>query len=153
MEQEKSTPISQDKDASSTGSYLRGEPAQCIEHRGISEELRMNKYHILLLVERLLRRNKIPDYTDILPWLGVLFAVLLPLVAADFHDFLGLSKEAWKAFCFMAAIVSGVIMIYVFIKAYVCRKEKCKTSEDIVEDIINKMSEEREKLSKMSPTS
>jgi hypothetical protein len=48
---------------------------------------------------------------------GILVAVLMTLLTADFKDGLGLKKEVWQAIFLMAAATSGVWFVYAVARA------------------------------------
>ncbi len=75
-------------------------------HAGIDENMLMNKWHLILVIERLRYRSRIPKPEDALPWGGIFLALLLALIPADFQDFAGFPAAVWEAGTVILAIVS-----------------------------------------------
>jgi hypothetical protein len=118
-----------------------------LEHSGISETINMNKYHLLLVMERLKKGSKVPGPVDVWPWVGTFVAFLLSAITAEPRDLWGLKAAVWESIFVIAAILSLVMCFCRGIQAYTHRKERAKTPENEVDDIIKQMASDREKIS------
>jgi len=121
---------------------------QSVEHRGISEWLRMNRYHLILVTERLKKGSKVPCYSDAWPWAGTFFAFLLAMATTDCKSFLGLSADTWQAIFIIATLLSFGVTTNRLIQAFIHRKERSKTPEQEVDEIIEELAKGRDKLAK-----
>jgi amino acid transporter len=131
-----------------SGTYQWSNNEQRREYHGISEFLMMNKYHLILVLDRLKKGSKIPNYSDIWPWIGTFLAFLLVLVTTDCKDILGLPSSEWQAIFIIALFASFGMVIYTLCRAIIHRKERAKTPEEEVEQIIAQMASDREKIGK-----
>ena len=145
MEPEKPSPSPNQQ---TSGTYQRSDKEQRLEHHGISEWLTINKYHLVLVLDRLKKGSKIPTYTDIWPWLGTFLAFLLALVTTDCKNTLGLPSATWYAIFIIALSASLVMVIYTLCRAIIHRKERAKTPEEEVEQIITQLASDRQKMVK-----
>jgi len=108
----------------------------------------MNKYHLILVLDRLKKGSKIPTYSDIWPWVGTFFAFLLALVTTDCKNILGLAPSTWQAI-FVIALGGSLVMVGVTsYRVFIHRKERAKTPEEEVEQIIAQMASDREEMNK-----
>lgn len=121
---------------------------QSLEHTGIPEWIRMNRYHLVLVVERLKKGSKIPSYSDVWPWVFTFFAFLLAVSTTDCKAFLGVPAGTWQAIFIIATVLSFGVTVYTLWQAFIHRKERSKTPEEEVDEIIEKLEEDREKLAK-----
>ena len=131
---------------SAPGDYKFGGKADTFEYRGVNEQITMNRYHLTLVLERLKKGSKVPNYGDVWPWVGVFLALLLSLIPADFQDYWGLPAATWQAIALLLTGVSLVVIVCVLWRAYRHRDERAKTPEEEVQGIIGQMAADREKL-------
>jgi hypothetical protein len=72
------------------------------------------------------------------------------LLPGDFKDALGLEALVWKALIVILIILSGAATIILFVWwAIWCIKYPAKTTEQIYEDIVRDLAEERERLAEI----
>lgn len=119
-----------------------------VHHDSPSEIIDMDKHHLILILERLKKGSTIPTYSDVWPWVGVFFALLLALLPTDFQNFWGLSAATWEAIAVILLIASVVMIVVVLCRAYQYRGERAKTPEGEVQEIIDQIAVDREKLGK-----
>ena len=117
-------------------------------HSGVLEQIEMNKYHLILVLERLKKGSKIPSYGDACPWVGLGLAFLLALIPADFKDFLELSAATWQAIAIILMGASFLKAGHVLWQAWKYRDERTETPEEAVQKIVAQMTEDQKKLSK-----
>lgn len=125
-----------------------GDKSDSIIHRGPREEIIINRFHLILVLERLKKGSKLPSYRDVWPWIGTFVAFLLTLVTAECKDFLSFKATSWQAIFFIATVLSFGMIVYTLIQAFAYRKERSKKPEEEVDEIIEKMAKDREKLAK-----
>jgi hypothetical protein len=128
------------------------EAAAITVYRARTEELRMNKWHVIHII------RKVRDEQTILPkgdWVVAAFALAvalaLPLISADFKDALGVEKAVWKAVDLMLILLStaatlGLLIWWVISKLV----NRPRSEETIVQGIIDEM--ERERQNQGAPT-
>jgi hypothetical protein len=117
-----------------------------IEHRSINEMIKMNKYQVLLLVERLLKKPKPPQLEHVAIPLGLCLAFLLSLFTSDFKDFLGVKASDWHGFTFFLFWTTAGIAAIMFL-VWLFQRRKNKTPEEIVNDLIQQIECDYERLS------
>jgi len=118
-----------------------------IEHRSINEMINVNKYQVMLLIDRLLKKPKLPQLEHVAVPLGFCLATLLSLFTSEFKDFIGISASDWHGLTFSIFVLSaGLTIILFFMWLYKEIREKKKTPEEMVNDMIKQIECDKEKL-------
>lgn len=109
-------------------------------HAAPPEDVRLNKYHLLWTIERLLKRRFRP-HGD---WAAIPAATALAsftaLLTADFRDTLGFDKATWHA-VFVLLTISMTIATIVFLVWWLTDKfvHHDQTPLEIVEEIMDQI--------------
>lgn len=126
-------------------------PGAPLVHQGPDERLEMNKYHVLLVIERLLGKSKWPSFGDVLIPFALFLGTLLTLLPSDFQDFGNIKASVWEAFTFLVTVASGLttgVLLILWLRNR--SKYPPKTAEQIVEDICGQMARDRERATQVS---
>ncbi len=121
-----------------------------LRHRGINEELTMNRYHLALVIERMKQKPKGPRFEHVIIPLGIFLATLLSILPSDFRDYLGYEAAFWESMAVIIAILSAsatIILFALWLRNEICRKEK--TSLEMVDEVIKEMENDRKKVASM----
>lgn len=102
----------------------------------------LNKYHLTLILDRMAKKGRMPRYEDAWPWAGTFVALLLSLLPADFRDFLGIGAAVWQAIAIILAFATFGWTVVLLMKAYCSHKERDKTPEQVVEEVIQQMAKD-----------
>ena len=119
-------------------------------HEGPDESLRMNKYYLTRVIDRLQKRR-----TPHLEWVAVPFAIFLTLLLAllpgNFQtDYAGISQYTWEAVALIATVVTGIGAGILFVWwAYHAWHHPGKNPEEIVDEIIDEMTRDNERLQRL----
>jgi len=105
----------------------------------------MDKYHLILVIDRLKKGSKLPAYSDAWPWATTMIAFILAGVTATPRSFLGFEGTSWEALFIISALLSAGVLTYKLRQAWKCRKERAESPEEIVEDIIRQKAADRER--------
>jgi hypothetical protein len=119
------------------------EPAKGIDWQAAPHTLHMNKYQFLYVLQRVLEAfgrveaQRITADSVVGP-LGILLAVVLALVTADFKNALGVPQGAWEGMFLLAALVAAIWTIYKFLewRRYVNQKVVLKTAEQWYHEVV-----------------
>ncbi len=118
-----------------------------IEHRSVNEMINVNKYQVMLLIERLLRKPKPPQLEHVAIPLGLCLATLLSLFTSQFRDFIGISSSDWHGLTFSIFVLTAGLTVFLFgMWLYRTIFEKKKTPESMVNDMIKEIELDKEKL-------
>ncbi len=121
-------------------------PAFGLTHEAPPERLVMNKYHLLLVIDRLMKKPKGPALEHVFIPFALFMGSLLSLVPKDFQDYWGMSGATWQAVAFIIVIMSGSATIGLFIWWLVCAiKYPRQTSDQIFDDICDQIAKDRER--------
>ena len=118
-----------------------------INYKDTNEVLHINKYHLLLVLERLEKQKlKFPLLEHVMIPFGVLIPTLVAFLTADFKNSLGLGAHVWQMFILTIMVLSTLVTA-VFLGLWVRNRIRHKptTPDKIVEEIIKEM--ERRKRS------
>ena len=128
---------------------IPGRPdVESILHTDVSEKIEMNKYHLLWVMERLSKKSKGPHLEHVAIFAAMLLGVLFTLLPADFGDYLGRPAAVWEALATGVTVFAGLATLFLFIWWVVNKcKERTQTPEDVVNEIIDQMAKDRERLS------
>ncbi len=121
-----------------------------LRHRGINEELTMNRYHLALVIERMKQKPKGPRFEHVIIPLGIFLATLLSILPSDFRDYLGLEAAVWESMAVIIAILSAsatIILFVLWLRNEIGQKEK--TSLEIVDELIKEMENDHLKVASM----
>jgi len=123
-----------------------------LTHQGPDEHLIMNKYHVLLVIERLMKKPSWPNWEHILIPFGLLLGTLFSLLTATFQDYLGVKASVWEAFALFVIVLSGITTV-VFFLMWLRNKSKnpTQTAEQIVENICAQMDKDQERAAQSQP--
>ena len=120
-----------------------------ITYEAPSEIVAMNKYHIQLVLERVMGKPRNPTLEHVLIGLAFFMGVLLAWLPRDFKDFLGIRAEVLEASLLLLVILSGIGTVVLFILWLRNRvKYPRKSSDDIVKDICDEIAKDRDKAIK-----
>jgi hypothetical protein len=125
-----------------------------IDYTGVNETVHMNKYHFLLVVQRLLSKPKGPHLEHVAIPFGIFLAILLVMLTSSFKDSLGVKAEVWQSVAIIFAILSAGTTVFLFIKWCINKvKMKEQTPEDVLKDVLIQMEDQREKLASVETKS
>lgn len=119
-----------------------------INYKDTNEVLHINRYHLLLALERLEKKNpKFPLFEHTMIPFGILISTLVALLTADFKNSLGLSADVWQMFILAVMVVSALITA-VFLGLWMRNRGryKLRTPDEIVEGIIKEMEHQKRAL-------
>lgn len=127
------------KNTSKSG-YEVADSSQVITHRGIQEEVTMNRFHLERELDKIKDRIKSPNFSDTWPWFVTALAFLITLsTTSEYKNALGLSSSTWQAINIIAGILSIAYAIFLSCQAISSHKERNKKTEDIVDEICLEM--------------
>ena len=107
----------------------------------------MSIHHLLRVIDRLQSRPNGPHLEHSLIPFAIFVGVLFALAPADFKDYLTLEAAVWEAMALIIAVLSGVASVGLFINWLVWKaREKPKSSEDIVREILAEMANDMQKV-------
>ncbi len=118
-------------------------------YSGPNVQVQMNKHHFLLVIERMRLQRELPGYGDAWPWIGMAFAFLTALVANDAKD-IGFKADTWEAIYAISTALSFGIGVHRLFQAHMCRKQRNKTAEKILEEVLLEMKSSQEGLEEMA---
>jgi hypothetical protein len=121
------------------------------QHRGINEEIVINKYQLQYVIDTLIKKNKGPKFEHWSFVLGAFLVLIYSLLGKDFKEFLGIQAPVWEAITLILAILSGMITIALFslwLINKICRKQN--NPEEVIEQIINQMENDYQKIASTS---
>lgn len=120
-----------------------------LHHIGINEIITLNKYHLLLVLDRMQKQKpKAPSFETAMIPFGVLVAMIVSLLTSSFKDFAGIKADVWQMLVLAVVILSGLataILFGLWLRNRVCYKEK--TPDEIVQEIVQEMENDRERFS------
>ncbi len=120
---------------------------ELVQHRGIAEELTINKYHLIWVISRLQGGPRRPRLEHVVIPLALFLGLLLALLPADFQNYIGLNAEIWEAIAIILTTVSGIATITLFIWWIInITRNPPKTPEECYDEIIKQMTQDRERL-------
>lgn len=119
--------------------------AEHVVYRGKQEDVIVSRHHLTLILEKQRKCGSVPSYSNVWPWLGIFFALLLALIPVDFKDLWGIPAETWLAITIILVSLSGAMLLIVFVRALIYRKRRARTVEQDVQEIIDEMETERER--------
>ncbi|MDD5190593.1 MAG: hypothetical protein PHE50_06085 [Dehalococcoidales bacterium] len=144
------------KDTTNVPKYGLADNTQTIEHRGPPEVVSLNKYHLILILERLKKGKRQPTFSDTWAWLGTFLTLLIVVfenrstgatdVSSQSQLFLGLSTPTWNGIFCVAMVISGAVLIVYLVKAILSNKELSKTPEQEVDEVCKKLAKDNERL-------
>ena len=112
-----------------------------INYEGANEILHINRYHLLLVLDRFERQKpKFPQFEHVMIPLSVLISTLVTLLTSDFKDSLGLSADVWQMFILTVMLLSALVTaIFLGLWSRNRSHHKPKTPDEIVDEIIKEM--------------
>lgn len=112
-------------------------------HVPIFEDIYLNRDKLELILGTVRRDRDRPKYSDAWPWIGVLLAFLLALIAGDFEETFGLSGDTWAAGLLFGSIASGVIILRIVFNGWRHRADHAPEPKKIIDDLIAEMGQTR----------
>lgn len=110
-----------------------------ITHSAPPENIVINKFQLLLVLERMQRERPRKLEWCFLP-AGIFVGVMLALLTADFKDSLGVDKATWHALALLTAAVTAIATVVLFcLWAYSAIVHPRPTANQIFEGIIREM--------------
>jgi len=129
--------------ASSQGFDTKGYPSPTITHHSHDENLNMNKYHFIHVIEKLLQRPKFPQGEHVLIPLGFFLPLIFTLCTSEFKDTLGVPGFAWRSIAITFTVIFGVLTLVLLVWWIVNSiRYKPKTAEQIFDDVVSEMDKE-----------
>jgi len=114
------------------------------------EIVHLNKYHLMLVLRRLMDRPKDPSFDHVLIPAGLAVATIAALLSANFQSYAGIDAAVWEAMFFIIAATSSVASIVLLIRWIIHRvKNPPKSEEDIYEEIVLQMEHDRQRLARL----
>lgn len=118
----------------STGtSFQRPSPEMLRDQEPMVE---MHPDTLNVLLRRYAESQTRPSRKDILPWFGMAFALLLPLLTADFKDVFGIKAGYWGGLALLGCVVSFLIGLRGLLDLFVHRKTKPMSPEELIQQVI-----------------
>ncbi len=111
-----------------------------IRHSGPPEQVEVNKYQLLLVLDRMSRQGKRTQKLEWAAWAASAFVpMLVSLVTATFANVL------WQALFIVGDAVAGVVTVILVVWGLVDVTQAHPTPEQVVENIIGELDEARRK--------
>ena len=106
----------------------------------------MNKYHLARVLDRMHKRRN-PGIEHVAIPFTMFWALLLALLPTDFQDYIGIKAATWESLAFGLTWLSGIVTVVLFVWwAYNIIRHPSKEPETIVDEIIDEMEKDRERL-------
>ena len=119
-------------------------------YSGPDEKLIMNKYQLLLALERLLKKPKGPHLEHVGIPFALFLALLLALLPTDFQEYWSLGPEVWEAIAIILTVGSGIATIGMFFWwLRNIRNTPKQTADGCYDEILEQMSKDAENIERI----
>lgn len=117
-----------------------------VSHDSPRETIKMEKYHLLWVIEGLNKRPRGPSFEQVVIPITFCLGFVITLVTVEnYKDFLGISKDTWHAVMVLGAFATGIIGSLLAVWWAFCRiRYPRQSSEQVVDAIIERMAKDRE---------